>query len=618
MANAGYGKRNRIASLIILAVLAGFAFYVNRAIQIKGLYMDDLYMWSCYGEQSVWDFAFPIGTSTRFRPVYWLATYLQMMIVGTHVTRFVAFNIICNIGAAWLLWYIASRLSGCIYVGAGVSVCYLASRFAYYQIGQALGLMETMALVFAVTILYLLLRYMLSESPVPEMRARGADRRLYYPDKGRGYFITALVLYFLLAFTHERYIVLFPLFYYVLLVRFSGVPKEARRHYLAAGRGLFAAPAVVLIMIVLIRSFAIGKALPAGTGGTEVTETFHLAEAIRYAFSQVLYIFGVNDGPEHLNGLPWEQTPPEIKRMTKISILLIGLICIAFALLLLKELVQAAGAGRKPAGRHDYRGNADGFGGPAQEEPRKLLSKHLCVSFLFVLFILLCIGCSSVTIRVEMRWIYVSYAAALLFAAYMIGEVSEHLAGNSGNASESAVRSAGYGSEYQAGSDGYDSEYPAEGGEYDDEHESGQPLHPVRILLTLLFAGYMVLSVYCNIFYRGYFKNLYFWPNQLRMNSLAEQTVEKYGTEGIFGKDIYILENTYQMTDFYGRTFFKPYDPEKKAEGTTVHFVDSAAEVPEDQLLRGQAIVLKEVPEENAYEDITEQCLQQEALQDRV
>ena len=618
MANAGYGKRNRIAGLIILAVLAGFAFYVNRAIQIKGLYMDDLYMWSCYGEQSVWDFAFPIGTSTRFRPVYWLATYLQMMIVGTHVTRFVAFNIICNIGAAWLLWYIASRLSGCIYVGAGVSVCYLASRFAYYQIGQALGLMETMALVFAVTILYLLLRYMLSESPVPEMRARGADRRLYYPDKGRGYFITALVLYFLLAFTHERYIVLFPLFYYVLLVRFSGVPKEARRHYLAAGRGLFAAPAVVLIMIVLIRSFAIGKALPAGTGGTEVTETFHLAEAIRYAFSQVLYIFGVNDGPEHLNGLPWEQTPPEIKRMTKISILLIGLICIAFALLLLKELVQAAGAGRKPAGRQDYRGNADGFGGSSQEEPRKLLSKHLCVSFLFVFFILLCIGCSSVTIRVEMRWIYVSYAAALLFAAYMIGEVSEHLAGNSGNASESAVRSAGYGSEYQAGSAGYASEYPAEGGEYDDEHESGQPLHPVRILLTLLFAGYMVLSVYCNIFYRGYFKNLYFWPNQLRMNSLAEQTVEKYGTEGIFGKDIYILENTYQMTDFYGRTFFKPYDPEKKAEGTTVHFVDNAAEVPEEQLLRGQAIVLKEVPEENAYEDITEQCLQQEAPQDRV
>ena len=33
--------------------------------------------------------------------------------------------------------------------------------------------------------------------------------------------------------------------------------------------------------------------------------------------------------------------------------------------------------------------------------------------------ILLCIGSSSVTIRVEMRWVYVVYAAALLFLAYM-------------------------------------------------------------------------------------------------------------------------------------------------------------------------------------------------------
>ena len=40
---------------------------------------------------------------------------------------------------------------------------------------------------------------------------------------------------------------------------------------------------------------------------------------------------------------------------------------------------------------------------------------------LFVTFIGACIACSSVTIRVEMRWVYVSYATALLFMASVVG-----------------------------------------------------------------------------------------------------------------------------------------------------------------------------------------------------
>ena len=40
-------------------------------------------------------------------------------------------------------------------------------------------------------------------------------------------------------------------------------------------------------------------------------------------------------------------------------------------------------------------------------------------SVLFLLFIGACIASSSVTIRVEMRWVYVSLTASLLFLAYM-------------------------------------------------------------------------------------------------------------------------------------------------------------------------------------------------------
>ena len=45
---------------------------------------------------------------------------------------------------------------------------------------------------------------------------------------------------------------------------------------------------------------------------------------------------------------------------------------------------------------------------------------HLKNAVLFLVFITLCIGSSSVTIRVEMRWVYVAYAAALLFFAYQM------------------------------------------------------------------------------------------------------------------------------------------------------------------------------------------------------
>ena len=95
------------------------------------------------------------------------------------------------------------------------------------------------------------------------------------------------------------------------------------------------------------------------------------------------------------------------------------------------------------------------------------------------------------------------------------------------------------------------------------------------------------------------------------MNSLAEETIEKYGAEGVLGKQVYILENTYGMSDFYGETFFKPYDPEKTGQGTMIHFADCIDEVPRDEVMNGEALVLMEVPEENAYRDITDEVIEE-------
>jgi len=550
----------------MLAVLAVFAFYVNRGIVIKGLYMDDLYMWSCYGEQSFTEFVFPIGTSARFRPVYWLATWLQMAIIGNHVHLFAAFNIVCNLLLAWSVYYIVTRMTDSIFLSFAVSAAFLASRFAYYQIGQALGLMETLAQFFALWMLYELWRFMRAELcflPEEEKEKAGQEsaRPLYrlpqlqLSSSPEGSYLLALLFYLLLVFTHERYIVLVPLFYLVLIVRLLRRNRAYRKADVRSFRRLWIWPAALLVFVIAVRRLATGRTVPAGTGGTLVTETFQLRQCLRFVLSQLLYLAGVNDGPEHLCGLPWEATPANIKSLVKVSVLCLVLIITGFLALLLKEC----------------RSRRQG-GGAAER-----LYMHLADCLLFGGFIGACIACSSVTIRVEMRWIYVSYTAMLIFAAYMTDQAGRGLLRGQAQALQA---------------------------DPDREPPAGRAGGVFRGFLYGLFGLYCALSIAVSIFYRGYFDRLYFWPNQLRMNSLAEQTVEAHGTEYVLDSDVYILENTYDMSRFYADTFFKTFDPQRTAENNRVIFAENIEEVRQQADPSRHCIVLREVPENNAYEEV--------------
>ena len=92
------------------------------------------------------------------------------------------------------------------------------------------------------------------------------------------------------------------------------------------------------------------------------------------------------------------------------------------------------------------------------------------------------------------------------------------------------------------------------------------------------------------------------YATQLRYNSLAEETYEKYG-ERIFGKTIYIMGNSYEMSDFTARTFFKVFDKDRLAEGTKVEFIDSIRDIG---LVDEDMLVLREDPEHNGFQDITD------------
>jgi len=529
-----------------------FAFYVNRHIHIKALYMDDLYLFSFFREQDFLTFSFPIGEAVRFRPVYWALSYIEMVFVGNDPNRYWYFNVVLNGLLACFLCYFSWVVSkGKKIVSLSLSLIFLSAHFAYYQIAQALGILETLALGFSLITLYFLYLQLNEE--------KHFLRNLVFSH----------IFFFLLVFTHERYIALLPLFYVPLF--FRGRAGEAK--ILTGGKIL---PLAQAFLFYAIRKFAIGSFIPKGTGGTEVTESFKLEEALQNAFTEVYYIFGFQKGPEHLNGIPWENVAENIRKLVYASIVVLGIavfLCLIFALIRISKTDKSIGESTESSigkstesgtGNQSVKTTANNAANDAtnksasnfKKEKKRVKPARLRTfignNILFLLFIAMCIGSSSVTIRVEMRWVYVSFAASLLYFSYLLGV-------------------------------------------------SRLPLG------TIFCLAFICLRLPVERYYRSYFPQIYFWEDQDRMNSLAEETIEKYGRGGVLGKQVYILENKYKMSKFYGDTFFQVFDEDFSGHGTKIHFIQDLTRLPKEAN-RENSLVLEEVPEERAYRDITEEA----------
>ncbi len=587
--------------LLAFLLLLGAAYWINRQIHIKALYMDDLYLFSFFREQNFFEFSFPIGQAVRFRPVYWAISYIEMALVGADPNRYLHFNIFLNSLLAFFLFFFSLKMTKKRILSLSLGLLFLSAHFAYYQIGQAIGILETLALGFALLTLYFLYRQI-------DCEERAFGKMLLFSH----------LFFFLLIFTHERYVALLPLFYIPLIFRgkkagentgvraqnigaqeakvlenakaldsrkasdyakasesaLSGIATVGKQYIVveqgesestsvntgastsaytnasaSASTGAytnvsesvnasagkqdnsesqarkrpkllpFFLPFVQAFLFFSIRSLAIGSFVPKGTGGTEVQDGFSLTKALSHAFSQVFYIFGIQAGPDYLAGIPWEEVGRKHRYVIYASI---GVL--AFSILL--ALLFAIRKGR-------------------------LKKEFFGKNILFLCFIALCIGCSSITIRVEMRWVYVSFAASLLYFAYLLG--------NTGM--------------------------------------------PIPTFFALLF---VCLRFPAEMKYRESFPRIYFWEDQDRMNSLAEQTIGKYGRDYVLGKQVYILENNYKMSKFYGDTFFQVFDPEMSGQGTKIHFIKDFRELPSEANFYN-SLVLKEVPEERAYRDITQE-----------
>ena len=112
---------------------------------------------------------------------------------------------------------------------------------------------------------------------------------------------------------------------------------------------------------------------------------------------------------------------------------------------------------------------------------------------------------------------------------------------------------------------------------------------------------YSLLLIPTEVYYRGGWEKLYYWPNQLRYNSLAEETYGRYGDE-IFQKQVYIIGNKYELSEFTAKTFLKVYGRKSGNSGLPIKFIESAFDLEE---LGENDVLLREDPEHNAYQDVT-------------
>ena len=552
---------------VALVLLLLFGLFINRHLSIRALYGDDLYLWSFYGCEDFWSFTFPKVTKGNFRPFYWALSYLEFRLIGPHVHWYARFNVLLNVAIAWVIYFFSRRLSRLTrtpqgmrigqVVGLLTGMLYLQSHFAAYQIAQVLGLLESLALLLALLTLWGLFDYM-----------EGRGTRAY---------LRACLCFFLVIFTHERFIALAPLFYLAVFTQYQTERRLCRRF--AQSRMSCAAsdeipamnrlgrifelllPLLILAVFFGTRVVVAGEAIPVGTAGTKVQDTFSLAQALGFAFSQVAYIFGVNAGHAIFCGVSFGDSAHWVQ----------GLIVLSWLCLLLMLLLYVRRAWRR-----------------GRITPR-LIGENL----LFICFIALCIGSSSITIRLETRWVYVSYTAALLYLSYMLGEIAKSgavkpEAGRAVRTRAATVQRVSAASVSASG-----------------ERAACRGMAMV-LAFSLLFMAYGAVMTPVEHYDRQHYPNIFFFFDQDRVNSLADCTIDAVGAGEFLGKkQVYIYYNYYEMSDFYAEYFYKPFDPEKTGQGTEIHFINRPDELPADATVENSIVLMEHG--NRGYIDVTAQ-----------
>jgi len=356
-----FKKINNSTFLIVIALVFLFVFdlLINRGIKLNALVRDDFSLWSSYIEnsRSFLDFVLNTGAN-KFRPVFNLIIFGLFKLFGPNIWLFGIFNLLLNFLISVILFNMFRKISGNLYISACLCAVFMASRFAYYNISQVLGIMEATALLLAIFVVYYLWEYINQGNLIS--------------------FVISFIFFTLLIFTHERYMGL--MFLYLVALILTGVNRK-NLLLLAASILPVALNLCLKIFILKIRAFD-------GTGGVPIQQSFNFKQFFEFILSSWMYIFGINAGPTYLNGISSKNVPLYIN-----ILIVLAIFCL---LILLGVFVLSI-----------YRDN------------KKTVLIRWKNIILFFSFIFSAILAASVTFRLEMRWLYAPFIGLLFLVAYI-------------------------------------------------------------------------------------------------------------------------------------------------------------------------------------------------------
>ena len=356
-----YNDKN--ISRILLAVLFIINVYWFNQFSFNTIMGDDLIRWNhFYSKGSFLEKSLTFTTANKYRPVFDTVQFLQFKLFSYDYKLFFYFNILFNFIVVFALF---KTIKACTknnsFIAFVISIIFITSRFSYYNILQANGLLEALSLLLVILIARACIEYL-------------KTGKLTY------------VLYFLslncvITFTHERFIVLVP---FLLLVLFFKKPSKFPNIFYCGIIFPFLLLAFIKKVIFKARFFD-------GTAGVPID--LNPLPKINFFIDGCLNMFGLNYGPSYLNGISFSQIDINTYRFSVIIVVLYLLIII-LGLLQYKKLSFDA---------------------------RK---KQVQILLLWAIAFFLLILCASVTIRQELRWLYAPLALFLILIAYILSNIS--------------------------------------------------------------------------------------------------------------------------------------------------------------------------------------------------
>ena len=464
-------KAIKIKNIILVLIEAVIVFtvsflmikFVNKEVHVSGLHMDDLNAYMSYLElptMKSWIIDYnPLRM--HYRPVFYAMLFGIFNIVSSDFSRVVTINFFVNAGIAMTIYFLMRSLKIHRIISFITIVMYAFSNFSYYQIYQMIGIIEAFPLIISITIL------------VSCVKSSGMTRERFLLHTKIN-----LILYLLMVFIHERY---FPM---LLLIMFSigfnkSIEKEIKIRYIVISL-------LELFFFFAIRYYHLRIIVPRGTDCTSLIEHFDLKRSIKFFYHQIMYLLGINLGPRYLCGLNLESVE-NVKDKTMILFSAFSIVFF-FVLYFIRRIVS--------------------------KNTFKLSFKHL--DFYFLLYIFLCILQSSLTIRVEIRWLYASFMGLLIYMGLLLKEFLLNKTG---------------------------------------------VVKIFKYILCLVFMIFISSRFLVNKLYKENDIFIFIVNEQRAVNSLMKYTVEKYGIEELRNKTIYITANNYKTISNYERYhIFDPFD----------------------------------------------------------